>query len=460
MRVIFAAAELSPVATVGGLAAAAAGLTRELRHRGVDIDIVVPDYGDIALSGEVHEALAVPDWAAPASVRIGEHPEVGRLHLVSVPGMARPHPYLQPDGSGWHDNDARFMAFSQAIAALVRSDPPDVLHLNDWHTAAALAALDDSVPSVLSIHNLAYQGHGASIWSNLIGARADAYEWYGGINALCGGIALASVVVAVSPTYAREITTPSGGFGLDEVLRGRRGPVLGILNGIDTEIWDPRRDPYLAMPFDAASLDGKYEAKAQLIERLGFVDDTRPLAVMVTRLTHQKGVDLIVPLIGVLGQLPMRLAILGSGDAALAATLHEMVAHHGDDLCFVEGYDEALSHQMFAGADLYLMPSRFEPCGLTQMQAMRYGTIPVVTAVGGLVDTVPDVDRHPRAGHGFVAPRPEPVDIALAVERAVRRVGDRRRRTGLQQRIMGRDWSWRRPADEYLAVYHSLVGTG
>lgn len=455
MRVVFATAELSPVATVGGLAAAAAGLCSELRRSGVDLEIVMPDYGDVTLVDEATIALDVPGWVGAATVRVGHHHAVGRLHLVSVPGMARPHPYLRANGEGWPDNSERFFRFARALAAYVQRDPPDIVHLNDWHTGPALAALDAKPPTVISLHNLAYQGTADAHWLDLIGPRSAHYEWWGATNPLSGALALADRIVAVSPRYAGEIVTPEGGFGLDGPLRHRADALTGILNGIDTEVWDPANDPLIAATFDVSSLDTRGANRAALLRRVGFADDDVALAAVVTRLTHQKGVDLLEPLVPLLAQIPMRLAVLGSGDAGLGAHLHHLADAYPDSFAFVDGYDEALSHLMFAGADLYLMPSRFEPCGLTQMQAMRYGAIPVVTAVGGLVDTVSDADLH-RDGTGFVAGRAVSEDLLAALFRAARRIRDRRRRSAIQKRIMAIDWSWSEPAREYLALYDEL----
>ncbi len=455
VRVVFVTAELAPIAAVGGLAAAAAGLVAELRRGDLDIDVVMPDYGGIALVDEAVTELDVPDWVGAATVRYGIHPAVGRLHLVSVQGMARSHPYLQPDGSGWPDNSERFFRFSRAAAALVASAPPDVVHLNDWHTGAALAAIDPSIASVLSIHNLAYQGVAGPEWLELIGPRAEHFEWWGDTNPLSGAIALADRVVAVSPHYVSEIVTPAGGFGLDEPLRQRGDALVGILNGIDTEVWNPADDAHLVAQFSAATLDKRAANRAALHQRVGLPDDGTPLATVVTRLTQQKGIDLIAPLVPLLEQIPVRVAILGSGDAVLSAQLRDLAEVHPEQFAFIDGYDEALSHQMFAGADLFLMPSRFEPCGLTQMQAMRYGAAPVVTAVGGLVDTVPDVDSHPD-GVGFVARNVEPLDLFAALSRGARRVRDRRRQKALQRRMMSIDWSWRGPAQHYVDLYREL----
>ncbi len=456
MRVVFATAELSGVASVGGLAAAAAGLGSELRRQGVDVELVMPDYGDVILHGEERIELAVPEWVGAATVRVGTHPAVGRLHLVDVPGMARPHPYLQPSGEGWPDNAERFFRFARAVAAYVEIAPPDVLHLNDWHTAAVLAALDDPPPTVLSIHNLAYQGHADARWLAMLGPRARHFEWWGAVNPLSGAIALADRIVAVSPNYTTEILTPEGGCGLDGPLRNRQADLVGILNGIDTAVWDPRVDPHLAATYDRTDLAARRPNRAALLARFGFPDDDVPLATVVTRLTEQKGIDLLVPLVPLLADVPMRLAILGSGDESLSDRLAALAVDHPDRFAFVDGYDEALSHLMFAGADIYLMPSRFEPCGLTQMQAMRYGAIPIVTAVGGLVDTVLDADRS-RDGTGFVARRASSEDVLASMFRGARRLRDRRRREAMQRRGMSIDWSWHGPAEAHVALYRSMM---
>ena len=239
-------------------------------------------------------------------------------------------------------------------------------------------------------------------------------------------------------------------------MRERGDALVGILNGIDTGLWDPETDPHLPANYSRSDPSGKSICRTALLDRAGFFDDDVPLASVVTRLTEQKGIDLIAPLVPLLGQIPMRLAVLGSGDAVLAARLHELADAHSDHFAFFEGYDEALSHLMFAGADLFLMPSRFEPCGLTQMQAMRYGAVPVVTAVGGLVDTVPDADLHTK-GLGFVADQVTTEHLLAAMFRAARTVSKRRQRASLIKRMMGVDWSWTKPAERYAELYASLM---
>lgn len=458
MRVLFASAEFAPVASVGGLAQAAAGLVRELRRQGVEVEVALPDYASEPLEGERSLELSVPGWAAPARARWGRHASVGQLALLSVPGIRRPHPYADESGTAWPDNEARFLAFSAAVAALAGATRPDLVHLNDWHTAAATAFLAGGTPTVLSIHNLAYQGQADPEWLGRLGPRADAFAHAGLCNPLAGGIRLADAIVVVSPTYREEVLRPETGAGLDGLLRERERALLGIRNGIDVERWNPATDPYLPEPFHGDDLAGKERARVALLERLELPDRHLPLAVCVTRLVHQKGIDLLLPLLAELDELGVQVAVLGAGDAWLAQALHDAASAAPESLAFVEGYDEPLSHLLFGGGDLLLMPSRFEPCGLSQMQAMRYGTLPVVTSVGGLRDTVIDLDDDPERGTGWRAPSADTASFADALRRALRGWRSPRIRAAAQRRGMSTDWSWREPARAYRDLYQSLTG--
>ena len=327
-----------------------------------------------------------------------------RCRLVQAPGWCAAHPYLQANGEGWPDNTARFLAFSRAVAAIANAERPDVLHLNDWHTGAALAALDGSIPSVLSLHNLAYQGVSGGDWLTRLGPRARHYEWYGTTNPLSGAIALADAVVAVSPNYAVEILTPAGGFGLDGALRNRWDAVSGILNGIDTTVWDPATDDSLASNYAApARQPARVAAKAAqpcrgARGRAGFDDDDDVSACGDGVAAHRPEgrrpppADRPAARSGPAARRRARIR-RGSRSPTRSATPRRSTPTGS---AFVHGYDDELAHLLFGAGDLYLMPSRFEPCGLTQMQAMRYGALPVVTDVGGLHDTVSDADRHPR----------------------------------------------------------------
>lgn len=457
MKVLFATAELAPLTRVGGLGEACAGLVRELRARGLEVDVALPDYEGLALSSESTRELEVPSWAAPARARSGESEGFGRVTLIEAPRLARPLPYTDPaSGAVWPDNAERFFGFSAAVAALARATRPDVLHLNDWHSAPVLGLLASPPPSVLTVHNLAYQGATDRSWLRRLPRASEAFAVSGKCNPLAGGIALADRVVTVSPTYAREILQPAEGAGLHGLLR-ERGPVLsGILNGVNDTSWNPSKDAYLDATYDVDHLEGKARCRTALLEELRWGESNGPLLTMVTRLTEQKGIDFALEAVPALANIGARLVVLGSGERAIAERARTFASAHPGVLRFIEDFDERLAHRILAGADLLLMPSRFEPCGLTQMHAMAYGTIPVVTPVGGLLDTVFDADRTPE-GNGFVATAVGSKSFLAAIKRAVQGWRDPVRRWTLQERGMRRDWSWRIPADRYAALYAQLV---
>ena len=457
VKVLFASAEFAPLARVGGLAAAAAGLVAELRRQGVEVQVVLPDYFATKLQNETVVKLDVPEWAGPATARSGTLAGVGAITLIDAFGIIKSHPYLQPDGNGWPDNDRRFMAFSAALAALTKVVAPDVLHLNDWHTCASLGHLATPPPTMLTIHTLGYQGRTNPGWLRTLPYHVGAFEQWGDCNPLLGGIRLADLVVAVSPNYAAEITTPQGGFGLDGALRERGDRLVGILNGIDANEWNPRTDRHLPVHYSSADVGPKATVREDLLSRAGLVDGGGPLLTMVTRLVEQKGVDLALPLTPFLKHLGATLIVLGDGEQALADALTAAATADPEHVAFVRGYDEALAHQLFAGADVFVMPSRFEPCGLAQMQSMRYGTLPLVTNVGGLHDTVVDVDDVPGHGTGVVVPQPTSVALMDGLHRIVKAYSQPRRRAAMQRRGMAIDWSWSRPAAAHVDWYLRLV---
>ena len=455
---LFATAELSPIARVGGLAEAASGLTAALAEIGVEVEIVLPDYDERPLTGETIEELDVPAWVGGARARRGIDANGRTVTLVAAPTIARPHPYLDPEsGEGWIDNDQRFAAFSAAVAAIVRAHAPDVLHLNDWHTSLVPALLDERPPTVLTIHTIAYQGTTSSTWLDRLVAHREVYEWYGGTNPLAGAIALADRVIAVSPTYAREIVTPEFGVGLHFRLRALGERLIGIRNGIDTDVWDPAHDRHLAARYSASAPGAKRDCRRALHGELGWTDDGAMVIGMVTRLAEQKGVDLALETAPFLADIPARLVLLGAGDKTLAERARLLATATPERIAFVEGYDDAFGHRIFAGADLFLMPSRFEPCGLAQMQAMAYGTVPVTTDVGGLHDTVVDDDRHRGQGNGFVSRSIDAIGMIDAIHRATRAVRQPARRKALQRRGMSADWSWNQPAHDHVAIYREVL---
>lgn len=455
MRVLFATAEVRPLVSAGGLGEAASGLGAALAAAGVDVTIALPDYHRWPLEDEEHHELPAPVWAQPTSVRIGNHPDVGRLALVDSPGIERPDPYVDANGEGWPDNDLRFAGFSAGVSALAQRLDVDVVHLNDWHTALAPAFTDEQRPTVLTIHNLAHQGWAPPHWFGQVYRHPDAYRLTDWLNSLAGAIRLVDRVVTVSPNYAKEILTPEFGMGLEDVLQERGSDLTGILNGIDTRAWDPATDPH-APRFDADDLDGKLDARRALLAHVGWDDDLSPLAVMVTRLVDQKGVDLVFSAARFLEGMGARLVVLGSGEAGLAGWGHSLAASSPERIWFHDGYDAPLSHLLFAGGDVFLMPSRFEPCGLAQMQAMAYGTLPVATPVGGLLDTVVDADADAE-GNGFLAASVDEAGMVDAIHRSLRAVRVHARRRAIQRRGMRHDWSWTGPAERYLELYRELA---
>jgi starch synthase len=462
VRVLFATAELAPLVRVGGLAEAAGGLVQALRRAGVTVDLVVPDYAgpQTVLVDQTTESLRVPAWAGPASARTGELEGYGQITLVDVPGMLRPHPYVPPgESDGWADNDHRFFAYSAAVAALAQARKVDVLHVNDWHAAAAVGLVDASIPTVCSIHNLAYQGWCDRRWLDVLRAdRRRAYDRGPSCNPLAGAIALADRVVAVSPRYADEIRTEAEGAGLDELLASRGDALVGILNGIDTEAWDPYTDATLPMRYRHREAVGAKATNAiALRSELGLALSTGPVIAMVTRLVGQKGVDLALDATVALPSLNAQFVLLGAGEPAVAAAARTVEHYIPDQFRFVEGFDLGLAHRMFGASDIFLMPSRFEPCGLAQMQAMRYGSLPVVTDVGGLHDTVLDADANPADGNGFVSRGVSAAGVVDALHRAVRTWQVKGRRTALIKNAMSIDWSWDRPAQDYVELYEGVL---
>jgi len=461
--VLFATAEVEPLVSTGGLAAASAGLVAALRRDGITVSPVVPGYSQWALTNETVTVLDVPAWVGPATVRVGNHPVAGEVHVIDIDSLRRPHPYVDPaNGGGWRDNDHRFFAWSCAVAAWARVIEPDIVHLNDWHAATVLAHLDRSQRSVFSIHNLAHQGWGDPGWESLLGFEGATYRWSNSINAMAGAIALADRVVTVSPRYAAEICTDEGGMGLAPRLRARGDALVGILNGIDTDDWDPGLDPEIVSTYGSLSsasdlIAGKAANQAALCAELALDEGPGPLVVSVSRFDHQKGIDMVAEVTPLIVGAPARLALLGSGDRHTEAVLAELAERFGGRVAFRQGYDAALAHRMFAAGDLALIPSRFEPCGLTQMQAMRYGTIPIVTDVGGLHDTVIDVDSFGRTGTGIVMAAVSPAGIVDGVHRGVRLATNKARMARTRRRVMKIDWSWAAPARQYRRLYEGLM---
>ncbi len=490
MKILFAASEAYPLVKTGGLGDVIHSLPRALGQLGAEVRVVLPAYRAVLEkidSIRIAGWMAVPGAGRDHQVRIldagGGHLDVP-LWLVDVPELFdRPgNPYLRPDGHDWPDNAERFTLFSRAVARLAESGEPmgwrpDLVHCHDWQTGMvpAFLSLDSQAPRTLfTIHNLSYAGlFSHQEFQRLALPEAwwspDAIEFFGNFSMLKAGIVFCDWITTVSPTYAREIQTPAFGYGFEGVLRAMRHKLTGILNGIDTEVWDPATDPHLAARYSLRHryLAGKRENKRELLRQLGAPHDPEalktPLLGFIGRLVEQKGVDLLLQALPrLLEEREVRLALLGSGEARFENALRELAATHPDRLLLTIGYSEPLAHRIEAGCDLFLMPSRFEPCGLNQLYSLRYGTPPVVHAVGGLADTVVDATpENLEAGRatGFLFHQPSAEALLEAVGRALRLHGDEHRWRRLVRTAMEQDFSWRHSARDYLDLYERLRAT-
>ena len=482
MRVLHAAAELFPWVKTGGLGDVIAALPPALAELGIDVRLVLPGFTAFLDALPLSEVTRVRTPFAAERVRIAlaSLPESGvRAYLVDHPAFFdRPgSPYADPDGRDWPDNHRRFALLGWTAAALAQgADPewrPDILHAHDWHAGLApayLRAADAAVPVVFTVHNLAYQGFfPAAAFADLALPPSffsiDGVEFYGGLSFLKAGLFYADRLTTVSPTYATEIQTPAFGNGLDGLLRTRADVLTGILNGVDPNIWSPEHDALLPQAYgldDAAS--GKAAAKAALQRRLGLDPMPKaPLFGAVTRLSPQKGLDLLLPVLPALIADGGSFAMVGSGDADLEAAFVAATATYSGRVAIVFGYDEALSHLIMAGADIVLVPSRFEPCGLTQLYALRYGALPLVRRTGGLADTVIDANAVTLAegsATGFVFDAETPEALLEAAQRAIALYADRAAWTRVMRQAMSRDFSWTASARRYEAVYAALAGSG
>jgi starch synthase len=469
-RILFVATEVHPYLKVGGLADVAAGLPKALAQLGHEARVLVPATAAAlkALRGKGAEALPTTWPGMARGSRILEAPLAGRrarVWLLDTPGFRRRTgtPYQDAKGADYPDDALRYDELARAAAALAAGNAgldwrPTVVHCNEWHTGLVpVRMLLQRVPTacVFTIHNLGYQGlfRAADFAALKLPAwlwHPQALEFHGRMNFMKAGLVFSDKLNAVSPGYAREILTRESGAGLEDLLRQRAADLGGILNGIDMDAWDPAHDSALAAKFDAAHPAGKAANRAALLGEFGLAAGDRMLIGLVARLVPQKGIDLFLEALPALLRLPVSCVVLGSGDAALQAALGAAAKRHSDRLAVRLGYDEALARRIYAGCDAFLMPSRFEPCGLSQLYAMRYGTLPIVHRTGGLADTVHDASA-PRAD-GFVFGKPSAAALTEGVQRALAQ-SRRPAWARMQRRAMTRDFSWERSAEAYLKLY-------
>jgi starch synthase len=483
IRVLSVASEAFPLVKTGGLADVVGALPAALSPLGVEVRTLVPGYPAVMRAlgrrgGIVH---AWPDlFGGPARLVGGEAGGLTLLALDAPHLFERPgNPYLDADGRDWPDNAARYAALAYAAAelgrGLVPDYAPDVIHAHDWQAGLVPAYLRYGPPvpvrrpaTIVTVHNLAYQGQFAASLLQRLKLPAAAFtvegvEYYGQIGFLKAGLALADHVTTVSPTYALEIQGSEMGMGLDGLLRHRADALSGIRNGIDLEIWNPATDPHLPARYGAGKLAARKANKAAIRQRFGLSSDAAgPLVCVVSRLTWQKGIDLLLDALPRLLEGDGQLAVLGAGDADLQAGLLAAQARHPGRVGVVVGYDEALSHLLQGGADAILVPSRFEPCGLTQLYGLRYGTVPIVARTGGLADTVIDANDAAlaaRVGTGFQFAPVTAEALGAALGRVLRCWRDPSAWRSLQKRGMAADVGWGIPAAQYAALYRSLTTT-
>jgi starch synthase len=464
---------MAPFAKTGGLADVSAALPKALAARGHEVTCFLPRYGPIAFPpGRFIGSVHVPVDRLQRSAGFYERELGANLRVIFVehpPFFDRNGIYGDQNGD-FGDNEFRFAFFCRAVLEFCRSRGyrPDVLHAHDWQTGLLPVYMksfyaDDPtlhrVPTVFTIHNIAYQGQFPASTLGPLGlpdslATEDALEWKGNISYLKGGLLFSEIVTTVSPTYAREIQTPEFGLGLESVVRSRADDLVGILNGVDYEEWDPRHDPDLAAPFDEIDHTGKAACKKALLEEFGL--ETRPdvpLIGIISRLVHQKGFDLVnVAREDILAR-PLRMVVLGTGEPEVEEGLREFVRRDPRRFGVRFHYDSALAHRIEAGCDMVLMPSRFEPCGLTQMYSMRYGAIPIVRATGGLADTVEHFDLRRKKGTGFRFEHADGTGLVWALDQALAAYAKPGPWTVLMQNAMSRDFSWGLSAARYEAVY-------
>jgi starch synthase len=479
IRVLAVASEIYPIVKTGGLADVVGALPAALRDHDVETRTLVPGYPDVLRALPTAETLLDrPEfYGGPIRVLGGSHDGLDLIaldapHLFDRPG----NPYLGPDGKDWPDNGIRFAALSRIAAeigqGIIPSFVPDIVHAHDWQAGLVPAALHyagESRPgTVMTVHNLAYQGQFPVGMLAAFGLPTESYavdgvEYYGMISLLKAGLQFADRITTVSPTYAREIQSDDGGMGLGGLLRERSNVLSGILNGIDVSVWNPANDPNIAEPFSAERLPPRAANKTALQRRFGLDPSADALLLgVISRLSWQKGLDLLLDTIPTLLSEGIQLALLGSGDRDLQDRYQALAQAYPGRIAVVIGYDEALAHLIQAGSDALAVPSRFEPCGLTQLCALRYGAVPIVSDVGGLADTVLDVDEAADAGGTATGVKFGPVTsdaLAHALRKANLLFNDKVTWRRLQQGGMTTDVSWQDRAGHYAALYRELVAT-
>jgi len=484
MQVLFVTSEVAPIIKTGGLADVSAALPAALHQMGVDIRVLLPGYPQVLkalpqlrlvadLGGD---PLVGQPYFPPSRLLFGTLPSGVPLYVLDCPEMYQRGGgiYLDEHGEDWADNAQRFGLFSKVAALLGCAQSPlawkpDIVHCNDWQSGLVpvyLQYLNDPAPSIITVHNLAFQGLFPSSTMPELGLpwecfKPDGVEFYGSLSFLKAGLFYAAHITTVSPSYALEIQTEGLGFGLQGLLKHRSKSLTGILNGIDTVEWNPAADAYLDYSYDAKNMSAKSANKLALQQRMGLHENAEiPVFGLVSRFALQKGLDIVIEVAEKLIAMPAQLVFLGSGDTEMQKAVLSLAHHHSGKIAAYVGFDEGLSHLIEAGADIFLMPSRFEPCGLNQMYSQRYGTPPVVHATGGLIDTV--IDCNPASlkqgtASGFVFDKMDAASLLQAANRAAANYHDKKSWRKLQHNCMVKDFSWIKSAKAYQQIYTEII---
>lgn len=472
MKVLLASSEAVPFVKTGGLADVTGSLQRELINIGVDARIMLPLYRGIK------SRFKLEDTGHRLRIPLGSRTYEGRLFSLGDKAyfieckefFDRQEIYGTSRGE-YNDNAFRFIFFSKAVPEACKAIGfiPDVMHSNDWETGLVPLYLRTihrdafkGTASLFTIHNLGYQGRFPASAMTLTGLPQEMFnpeelEFYGQLNLLKAGIVSADALSTVSMTYAREIMQEEYGFGLEGVLKNRAKDLSGILNGLDQETWNPENDPFLRCTFGHSELSGKLKCKDYLVERCSFTDEKAPLAGMVGRIASQKGIDIFLNAAEKIFSLGVNVIVLGKGQESLQKKLMVIARKHKSNFSLVLGYDESLAHLVYAGADMFFIPSYYEPCGLTQMIAMRYGTVPVARATGGIADTVEDYDHLKSKGNGFLFSGYEPSSLLESVKRALCVYSNSGKWQDMASEGMKKDFSWKVSAKKYIVLYEGLV---
>ncbi|MDX3927678.1 MAG: glycogen synthase GlgA [Shinella sp.] len=476
MNILSVASEMFPLIKTGGLADVAGALPLALAAHGIRMRTLIPGYPAVMQHlTEPEEVASFADlFGEPASILAATHAGTDIL-VLDAPGFfdRTGGPYTDATGKDFPDNWRRFAALSHAAAEIARGLlpdwKPDIVHAHDWQAAMVAVYMRytgiTDTPSIVTVHNLAFQGQfGPQIFPELRlpqeAFSVDGLEYYGDVGFLKGGLRTAWAITTVSPSYAHEITTAEYGMGLEGLINARSADLTGIVNGIDTGVWDPQTDVHISSNYSAGSLRRRLANRKILSDRFGLVDDDGPIFCVISRLTWQKGIDLIAEVADWIVSEGGKLAVLGSGDQGLEGALLAAASRHRGRVGIVIGYNEPLSHLMQAGADAILIPSRFEPCGLTQLYGLRYGCIPIVARTGGLADTVIDANEaalSARVATGFQFTPITAEGLRQALRRVFKAYHEPKVWARLQNQGMKSDVSWEKSAERYANLYSSLL---